>query len=52
MSGTSLDAIDAAWVEFGVSGKPKILDFETTPISNQLKEARKQQCLNTCANHS
>ena len=37
MSGTSLDAIDAAWVEFSASGKPKLLDFESSPISAALR---------------
>ena len=39
MSGTSLDAIDAAWVEFSVAGKPKILDFESSALSEELRAA-------------
>lgn len=39
MSGTSLDAIDAAWVEFSDTGKPKILDFESSALSEELRAA-------------
>ncbi|NCW18172.1 MAG: anhydro-N-acetylmuramic acid kinase [Betaproteobacteria bacterium] len=38
MSGTSLDAIDAAWVQFDASGALKVLDFESSPITARLRE--------------
>ena len=38
MSGTSLDAIDAAWVSFDHSGMPEVLDFESAPISTELRK--------------
>jgi len=37
MSGTSFDAIDAAWVDFSDSGQPVVVDFESSPISHALR---------------
>ena len=37
MSGTSLDAIDAAWVAFDRDGRPEVIDFESAPISQELR---------------
>ncbi|MFN5141484.1 MAG: anhydro-N-acetylmuramic acid kinase, partial [Burkholderiales bacterium] len=37
MSGTSFDAIDAAWVDFSDSGQPVVGDFESSPISQALR---------------
>ncbi|MGQ0813284.1 MAG: anhydro-N-acetylmuramic acid kinase [Gemmatimonadota bacterium] len=38
MSGTSLDGIDAAVVEFGEPGEFKLLGFTTTPLSTQQRD--------------
>ncbi|MFM1940707.1 MAG: hypothetical protein RLY32_2449 [Pseudomonadota bacterium] len=39
MSGTSFDAIDAAWVDFSDSGQPVVVDFESSPMSQALRSS-------------
>jgi anhydro-N-acetylmuramic acid kinase len=38
MSGTSCDGIDAAVVEIGAAGRPRLLHFQSTPMPERLRE--------------